>query len=373
VLLKVVADQNIPMASQVFSAFGPVTLVDGRSLSQADLLDADILLVRSVTQVNKALLNRSTVRFVGSATAGFEHIDLRYLRHRGIHFSLASGANAQSVVEYVFAALAVTDERLEGLLNGEQSLGVIGYGNVGRRLVDTGKTLGIRIKTFDPFTPATQFSRDFGEVLRCDVVSLHCELTSEGAHPTQHLVGREALKGFSKEQLLINAARGSVVDNAALLSFCETGKAPQLILDCWENEPDLDRRLIPFCHIATPHIAGYSTDGKWRATQMLFDDAARVFGLERGRAPFPERDCIQVDGSAPRVEVIRDAISCVYDIKADDERFRADAQANRTPTWFDDLRRQYPVRRELAEGRITSINGLLSEELTKAFRLRLED
>jgi hypothetical protein len=98
-----------------------------------------------------------------------------------------------------------------------------------------------------------------------------------------------------------------------------------------------------------------------------------VFGLERGRAPSPDRDCIQVDGSAPRVEVIRDAISCVYDIKADDERFRAAAQVNRTSTWFDDLRRQYPVRRELAEGRITSINGLLSEELTKAFRLRLED
>ena len=372
-MLKVVADQNIPMASEVFSAFGPVTLVDGRALSDTDLCDADILLVRSVTEVNEALLNRSAVRFVGSATAGFEHIDRGYLRDRGIYFSLASGANAQSVVEYVFAALAVTGERLENLLDGEQSLGLIGYGNVGRRLVDTAKSLDIRIKTFDPFTSTTQFSADLKEVLQCDVVSLHCELTSGGAHPTQHLISREVLKGLSKDQLLINAARGGIVDNAALLSFCEKASAPALILDCWENEPNIDRRLIPFCHIATPHIAGYSTDGKWRATQMLFDDAARLFGLEMDRAPFPERECIQANAAGPRAGVIRDAISCVYDIKADDARFRIAAQANLTSTWFDDLRRQYPVRRELAEGRVSSVDGALSDEVIKAFRLRLED
>ena len=371
-MLKVVADQNIPMAAQVFSSFGEVELVDGRAISEADLVGADILLVRSVTKVNKDLLGATSVRFVGSATAGFEHIDREYLKEQGIVFALASGANAQSVVEYVFAALASIDDRLEALLNQEQTLGVVGCGNVGRKLIQTARALGMQVKWFDPFVEPTDFSDKLESVLKCDVVSLHCELTSTGPYPTHHLLSKTVLEGFSRAQLLINAARGGVVDNAALLALFEQGKSPQLVLDCWENEPRIEPRLIPFCSIATPHIAGYSTDGKWRATQMLFEAAAKQFDLENKSLHFPERESFLIEATLSDAEVIREALFRVYDIKADDLRFRAAAQGNKNAQWFDELRRQYPVRRELAEGRIRSSRGGISDHVTKAFRLRLE-
>ncbi len=372
-MLKVVADQNIPMAAEVFSSFGEVQLVDGRSLCAGDLLGADVLLVRSVTKVNKDLLGGTSVRFVGSATAGFEHIDREYLRGQGVAFALASGANAQSVVEYVFAVLANIDDRLEALLSQEQTLGVVGCGNVGRKLIETARELGMRVKWFDPFVEPSECSSELDSVLRSAVVSLHCELTSDGLHPTHHLLNRARLKGFSRDQLLINAARGAVIDNAALLRLCEQGKSPQLVLDCWENEPRIEQQLIPFCRIATPHIAGYSTDGKWKATQMLFDAAVQQFHLESQSFHFPERDSFLIDANLSGAEVIREIMSRVYDIKGDDSRFRSAAQGSMSGRWFDELRRDYPVRRELANGRVRIARGSISDNVTKAFRLRLEE
>lgn len=372
-MLKVVADQNIPMAAEVFSSFGEVRLVDGRSVSEGDLVGADILLVRSVTQVNKNLLGAASVRFVGSATAGFEHIDREYLKGQGIACALAAGANAQSVVEYIFAALANIGDRLEALLNQEQTLGVVGCGNVGRKLIQTAHTLGIRVKWFDPFVDPTESSSELQSVLKCDVVSLHCELTSDGPYPTYHLLNKRILQGFSRAQLLINAARGAVIDNSALLRLCEQGKSPQLVLDCWENEPRIEQQLIPFCDIATPHIAGYSTDGKWKATQMLFDAAVQQFHLESQSFHFPERDSFLIDANLSGAEVIREIMSRVYDIKGDDLRFRSAAQGTMSGRWFDELRRDYPVRRELADGRVRIARGSLNDNVAKAFRLRLEE
>jgi erythronate-4-phosphate dehydrogenase len=372
-VLKVVADQNIPMAAEVFSSFGEVQLVDGRSLCTGDLLGADVLLVRSVTKVNKDLLGGTSVRFVGSATAGFEHIDREYLRGQGIAFALASGANAQSVVEYVFAVLANIDDRLEALLSQEQTLGVVGCGNVGRKLIETARELGMRVKWFDPFVEPSECSSELDSVLRSDVVSLHCELTSDGLHPTHHLLNRARLEGFSRDQLLINAARGAVIDNAALLRLCEQGKSPQLVLDCWENEPRIEQQLIPFCRIATPHIAGYSTDGKWKATQMLFEAAAKQFDFESPSFGFPERESFFIETKLLAAEVIRESLFRVYDIKSDDLRFREAAEGNMNPQWFDDLRREYPVRRELANGRVRIARGSISDNVTKAFHLRLEE
>ena len=372
-MLKVVADENIPMAAEVFSSFGEVQLVDGRSLCAGDLLDADVLLVRSVTKVNKDLLGGTSVRFVGSATAGFEHIDREYLRGQGIAFALASGANAQSEVEYVFAVLANIDDRLEALLSQEQTLGVVGCGNVGRKLIETARELGMRVKWFDPFVKPSECSSELDSVLQSDVVSLHCELTSDGPYPTHHLLNKARLEGFSRAQLLINAARGDVVDNAALLGLCEQGKAPQLVLDCWENEPRIEQRLFPFCSLATPHIAGYSTDGKWKATQMLSEAAAKQFDLETPSFDFPERESFFIETKLSSAEVIREALSRVYDIKGDDLRFRAAARANKNVQWFDELRKQYPVRRELAEGVVRITQGGISDQVIKAFRLRLEE
>lgn len=348
--MNIIADHNIPGVEQLLGHLGEITTLDGRNISRSDLLATDVLLVRSVSRVDEALLRGTPVRFVGSATAGHDHIDIEYLKRTGRHLALASGSNAQSVVEYVFAALATSGTTLDALCEGRSSLGIIGYGNVGQRLVKVARTLGISVLVYDPYVTECPVSASFEQVMRCDVISVHCALSEEGRFPSRHLLSKQVIATLSSEQVLINAARGGIIDEAALLERASQG-GPRLILDCWEGEPLVHEALLENAFLATPHIAGYSKDGKWRGTQMLGEALASFSSSEiSGKGLGLPRVNVVLDEHHSAAEAVRQLLGQVYDITTDDALLRSavhDYDGAERGRQFDRLRRDYRERREL--------------------------
>ena len=373
-MLNIVADQNIPLVKELFKSVGRVTLVDGRALCATQVTDADVLLVRSVTPVNEQLLAGSRVQFVGSATAGYDHLDLAYLAQRNIPVALASGANAESVVEYVLAAICSQPDFLTGLLNGGV-LGVVGYGHVGKRLVEVATCLGMNVLAYDPFVDCGAYGTDLDRVLKCDVISLHCELTHNGPFPSQHLLNQARLDHLVGGQLLINASRGGVIDNSALLKRLHQDNPPTVVLDCWESEPKICEALASMVSIATPHVAGYSYDGKARGTMMLRDALGKSLNRSLNSFKFDSDVFLDVDSSGELSTVISDLIASVYRIETDDAELRsALAKANSASDgeWFDRLRRNYPIRRELMGATLVAEQFTDTvQTLGRCFRLEL--
>jgi erythronate-4-phosphate dehydrogenase len=358
--LTIVADENIPGVEHYLGALGQVVRVNGRALAPAQLVGADILLVRSVTRVDAALLDDSGVRFVGTATSGFDHIDRDYLAGRGITFAHAPGANANSVVEYVLAAVASVDDTLERLLAGGQ-VGIVGYGNVGRLLAARLKALGIGYRVFDPWLNqhTLDCATDLDAVLGCDVVSLHPELCLEQPWPSHHLLGREELRRLRCGTLLINASRGSVVDGSALLSRLHGAREPNVVLDVWEGEPNVDPALLARVTLGTAHIAGYSLDGKLLATRMLssavmaYLSQTKSSDLEKyGKFGAQELPLLRATRDLSGARLARFLLQSRYDIRADDALLReavvGKPLAQERAAAFDQLRRSYRDRRELA-------------------------
>lgn len=354
-MLRLVADENIPAVEAMFGPDVAVRRVAGRQLSRQQLNDADILLVRSVTQVNAELLAGSPVKFVGTATSGTDHIDLEFLRRAGIGFAHAPGSNANSVVEYVLAAIAALDDYLERLLAGG-SVGIVGYGHIGRALAARLRALGIRCLINDPWLAAAEVDGSAGleAVLACDVVCLHPELTREQPWPSYHLLGASELAQLGDGQLLINASRGPVIDNEALYRRLCQEPAPDVVLDVWETEPLVPSQLLAMVRLGTAHIAGYSYDGKLLATRMLRDAAGAwlgerfvVAGADVGEMQGP----LRIDRDIALPEMLRELLAASYRIKDDDQRLR-DAASQVSPERcrenFDQLRKCYPQRRELA-------------------------
>jgi erythronate-4-phosphate dehydrogenase len=356
----IVADENIPSVEQYLGALGQVVRVNGRSLTPGQLAGADILLVRSVTRVDAALLEGTPVRFVGSATSGIDHIDSEYLAHNAIAFAYAPGANANSVVEYVLAAIAAVGDTLEELLSGGR-VGIVGYGNVGRALAARLRALDIAYQVYDPWLDQQMLhhAAELDAVLDCDVVSLHPELCMEQPWPSHHLLGREQLQCLRPGALLINASRGPVVDNGALLERLECANAPLVVLDVWEGEPIIDAALLARVALGTAHIAGYSLDGKLLATRLL--SAAVIAHLEDARPPSSLRSVdhasreilsLLAPGELSGAGLIRFLLQARYDIRQDDALLRRAVMLARQPQEigraFDQLRRDYRDRRELA-------------------------
>lgn len=342
--MKVLADANLASATAQFSALGEVLLVAGRELQPEDLRDADLLLVRSVTRVDEPLLRHSRVRFVGSATSGTDHVDQEYLQARGIGFAYAPGANANSVVEYVISVICSCGSRLEQLLRG-QRVGIIGYGRIGRMLEQRLRCLGISSCVYDPWLEREQYPAltDWPEVLACPVLSLHAELTDSRPWPSRHLLGYDDLIQLSGDGLLINTGRGALIDNQALLQVLNQRPDLQVALDVWEFEPQVDAELLARCVIATPHIAGYSEDGKLLATSMLYRAAARFLGLEAApQPPASGAAPLQVPANLKGAALIRWLQRQSYDVMADDRAMRGQGAEN-----FDELRTKYLRCREL--------------------------
>lgn len=347
--MKIIADENIPRVTEAFSTLGDVSLVNGRSMGAADVRDADILLVRSVTRVDANLLAGSDVRFVGSATIGFDHVDRDYLAGRGIGFATAPGSNATSAAEYVISALLVLSGRHGIDLQG-RTLGIVGRGNVGSRVRQKAAALGLECLVNDPPLQAAGVADEFVDletVLQCDFITLHVPYTREGQWPTHHLLDGERLQQLRPGATLINTARGAAVDNTALNDFLASGPDVHVVLDVWENEPAINIDLLHRVEIATPHIAGYSLDGKLRGTAMIYRAACDALGVA------PGWDVASVLPSAPVATVsnMGEAILASYDIREDDARLRTTAGQAVTDraAAFDRLRKEYPVRREFAE------------------------
>ncbi|RMH86304.1 4-phosphoerythronate dehydrogenase PdxB [Pseudomonas sp. AOB-7] len=350
--MHIVADENIPLLDEFFAAFGSIRRLPGRAIAAADVRDADLLLVRSVTRVDRALLEGSRVRFVGTCTIGTDHLDLDYFAEAGIAWSSAPGCNARGVVDYVLGSVLTLAER-EGVDPATRVYGVVGAGQVGGRLVELLRGLGWQVWVCDPPRQAAE-GGDFVDLERivaeCEVISLHTPLDAG----TRHLFDAARLAALKPGGWLINASRGAVVDNAALRQLLPQRPDLKAVLDVWEGEPQADVELAALCQLATPHIAGYSLDGKLRGTAQIYQACCRALGLpEQARLadllPAPWLSEVTLDGTADPAWALAVLCRAVYDPRRDDADFRrsliGDAEARRAG--FDRLRKHYPMRREL--------------------------
>jgi erythronate-4-phosphate dehydrogenase len=354
----VVVDANIPGVNHYLGDRVDIRTIPGREIDPAGLAGAQALLVRSVTAVNEALLAGSQLRFVGSATSGTDHVDRGYLRDAGIAFAYAPGSNANSVVEYVLAAIAAVPGKLEHLLAGGR-VGIAGFGIIGSLMATRLRGLGIEHRAYDPWLDQSRIDNpaELEEVLACDVVTLHPELTHRQPWPSYHLIAGEQLSQLRPGALLVNASRGAVVDNGVLLEKLECGAVEaELVLDVWEGEPHINADLLQRVVLGTPHIAGYSYDGKLLATRMLCEQLAAILELDLQGSPLPEAPRVSLAATSDDAQLLRQALNGRYDIRADDTRLRA-AVLGGSPedgaAAFDRLRRDYPRRRELYGSTVT--------------------
>lgn len=358
-MLKIVADRDIPGLTSTLGHVGPVTELAGRDIGRIAVREADILLVRSVTRVDATLLEGSSVRFVGTATAGVDHIDVDYLSEKGIRFVSAPGCNAPSVVDYVVAAAFRVLARYRWALS-NLTVGIVGFGNVGSRLATRLSRSGARVIVNDPplESVAPGFAGDLevvslGELLeRSDLVSLHVPLTREVPFATERLIGRAEIDLLRDSAVLINTSRGAVINEPELITAMLSDRIGPVILDVFENEPAPDRLLIDRAELATPHIAGYALDSKIEGARVM-SDAVREFAEVGSAAP----DSSATDETQETVvppafvgkstEVWTDSlIRRMYDIRRDDRNLKS--AAAREPDLADAfrrLRREYPVRR----------------------------
>ncbi len=350
--MKIYIDANMPFAEQMFAGIGEIVFIDGRNVTAADIKDADVLLVRSVTRVDEALLAQNDkIRFVGTATIGTDHIDKDYLHRRGIQFVSAPGCNKISVAEYILSALLAIAENSWIDLT-EKSIGIIGAGNTGSCLYQRLSALGLKCYLYDPPLERLGDPREFsalGQVLAADIISLHVPLTRSGSDATYHLINEQVLSGLLPQQILINTSRGEVIDNQALLNRMQQGGGPKLIMDVWEGEPNIEQKLVPYVDIATPHIAGYSLDGKARGTEMLYEALCLSLSLMAKHKvvlflPTPIIDYIKLKSDLGQ-GLIKSLVHLVYDVRRDDQAFRAKIGQ---PGSFDQIRKNYRERRELS-------------------------
>lgn len=344
----------MPQVAALFAPFGDVHLLPGRDIVAQDLIDADVLLVRSVTRVNRELLENSNVRFVGSATIGTDHIDVAYLASANICFAHAPGCNAEAVVQYDLSVMCSLVPDWQG-----KTVGIVGCGNVGGRLHQKLVDLGVNCRVYDPFlAPASNPDLvEFEALFSCDILCLHTPITTATDFPTHHLFDREVLGRLKQDALLINAGRGAVIDNQALLAHLRAGAPLKVALDVWEPEPQLDLDLMALVAVATPHIAGYSLEGKTNGTAMVFDAFLKYQGLASRRAQNSGEKSGENYESLGAITRLNDAILASYDVTADDQRMRAALGNLDNPETvgleFDQLRKNYPVRREFSHYSIT--------------------
>ena len=347
VLLNIVVDENIPIPEGLDQHPLNITRVHGRRMVKRDLLRADALVVRSITRVNQDLLDGTPVQFVASATAGVDHLDADYLAKSKIKSFYAAGSNASSVVDYVLCSLAAIDCDPR-----ERSFGIIGCGQVGGKLYRRLTALGSKCYCYDPFLDRAQQPDLCGleDLLRAsDVVCLHTPLTTQGRYPTQGMLGYKQLELLSPEVTLISAGRGGVINEHDLKKFLSLRSDIRLIMDVWQNEPEIDLELLAACELATPHVAGYAACAKRRGAEMVFAALHNHFGLE-----------VEYKNSGPpKVELTADldwkqALLRVYDPRVDDAALRAACgrsvqQEREVGKGFDLLRKNYGNRSEISD------------------------
>jgi len=363
--MRIVADENIPLLDAFFAHFGEIRRLPGRSIDRDAVADADILLVRSVTPVTRQLLEGTPVRFVGTCTIGTDHLDLEYFQEAGIQWSSAPGCNARGVVDYVLGSLLTLAE-IEGVDLAQRTFGVVGAGQVGGRLVKVLQGLGWNVLVCDPPRQAAEggYFVSLDEIIeRCDAISLHTPLDKNGEQRTWHLFDEARLQRLRQGAWLINASRGAVVDNNALRETLLDREDLQAVLDVWEGEPQVDVELADLCVIATPHIAGYSLDGRQRGTAQIYQALCRHLDQPQqiqlsDLLPKPWLAQVSLDATTDPAWALNVLCRGIYDPRRDDADFRrslvGDTASQRLA--FDALRKHYPPRREI-EGLAVKVDG----------------
>jgi erythronate-4-phosphate dehydrogenase len=354
--MKIIADENIPFVKECFASIGDVQTLSGRLITPKAVADADCLLVRSITPVNEKLLAGSKIKLVATATIGFEHVDVDYLKKRDIGFASAPGSNSNSVADYIVAALLSVAQKRKITLEGK-SIGVIGVGNVGSKVAKKCAVLGMIVKLNDP--PLFRQTGDskylpLNGLFDCDFITLHTPLTREGQDKTYHLADKNFFASLKTGCVFINTCRGAVHDTSALKAAIQNKKLGAVILDVWENEPNIDCELLRLVDISTPHIAGYSLDGKIAGMVMIYNAACEHFGLKPKHKiedflPPPAVPQITIDKIGPDTQkLLHEIVQQVYVINRDDFNTReiAMVEQEKRGKFFDDLRKNYPVRRE---------------------------
>lgn len=355
-MITIAADENIPHVRDAFADLGHVRLTPGRALTAAAVKDADVLLVRSVTRVDESLLGGSQVKMVATATIGTDHVDQAYLSQAGIAFAGAAGSNANSVGEYIVAALLTLAERERIRLAGKV-IGVIGVGHVGGNVVSKCQALGMTVLKNDPPLKEQTGSDEYIELpdllAASDVVTLHVPLTVSGRWPTRHMVNDAFLHALRPGCWMLNASRGAVIDESALKKSAGSRRI-RTALDVWGNEPRIDTDLLTQVDLGTAHIAGYSFDGKINGTQMIYEAVCKFLGRTpswQGRwiMPVPPTPVLTIDPTdTDEQHTLHQTVTRIYDIEADDRRLREilTSTPETRSRHFDQLRKHYPIRRE---------------------------
>lgn len=347
--MKIVADENMPLIEECFSEYGEIKRLAGRSIQPEDVVDADVLLVRSVTLVNEALLKGSKVKFVGTATIGTDHLDKKYMDAAGVCWRSAPGCNADSVAEYDVSILAYLS-KMEKVNLSTLKVGVVGCGNVGSRVIKRLDALGLNYCVYDP--PKAEREVNFhscslAELTECDLFCFHAPLTYEGSCPSFHMIDYSFFKSIKKEFYVISAGRGPVIDFSALKE-CDLTK---FFLDVWEPEPDIPQSVLKSVKGATPHVAGYSIQSKWRGSLMIYDEACKYFNWQKKDVSFPETP---PERSLKGVRSWEEAVLNLYDPLEDTKRTKGALLDNENVSdAFDKLRKQYPLRHEFSFPKFT--------------------
>ncbi|WP_026374697.1 4-phosphoerythronate dehydrogenase [Aestuariibacter salexigens] len=364
--MRILYDDNMPYGDIFFNELGQATAFNHRHLRAEDLNDVDALLVRSTTKVDSALLQYATrLRYVATATAGINHLDTHLLEQREISWGHAGGCNATAVAEYVISAILALSDDVEELTH--KTIGIVGAGHVGSQLAAKLEALNLTYKLYDPPLRRAGDCRHFAsfeDILQCDIISLHVPLNRDGQDKTLHMFNEAVLASLRPDQVLINAARGEVVDNAAALRLLEKGKSLNLVLDVWENEPDILMPLVPFTRFSTAHIAGHTLEGKAKGTFMLYQQLCRLMSreptqtLDKHLPVWPHH--VDKLPELSDLGLIRHLAFCMYDIRQDSKRFRASVTG---PEPFSYMRKHYPIRREFSACRVNAGNSPESQAI----------
>jgi erythronate-4-phosphate dehydrogenase len=357
-IMRIAVDANIPEAERFFSPWGEIIPFDGRHLKNEDLKSIDVLMVRSVTKVNQELLHETPIQFVGTATAGVNHIDSDWLHLQNIPWFSAPGSNSWSVADYITSLCAKLLKNQE--IQPGAILGVIGHGHVGSKVAHRLSVLGFQVKIYDPLHPEINSHpewNDLDNLADAELLTFHVPLTSIGSHPTLKMVNKEFLSRFAKPIRLINTCRGEVFHEADIMELKASGSITALYCDVYWNEPQVDLNYLQSCALFTPHIAGYSWTGKLRGTQMLADALTKVFG--------PRSNSLLTTGN-PKSTIachglsLFDLLLQVYNPWEDQERW---SEASDLRLDFDRQRKSYPQRLEYSDWNLLGIDPQMSSVL----------
>lgn len=358
--MKLVADINIPYLKGVLDPyFDQVLLLPAKEITPEVVKDADALLVRTRTHCNAHLLEGSKVKFIGSATIGFDHIDTNYCRSKGIEWVNAPGCNSGAVQQWVAVVLLHLSKKKNIDLKG-RVLGVVGVGNVGKKVVEVGNALGMKVLCCDPPRKRTENLSDYVDIetiaKQSDFITFHVPLSSSGADATLHMVNSTFLNSLKSDVVLLNSSRGEVIETNALIDAIQSKKVSAVALDVWEHEPNISLDLLKLVDIASPHIAGYSLEGKVNGTRMVVDALSRYFNL--GVHPWsPKPNPTDEKEMLDKPLSLIDAIERSYNISTDDNQLR------KAPNEFEQIRSDYHLRREFSGYNVKSVDENLRKVL----------